>query len=152
MQVERSFVVPVAPEVVFDYLADFTATESWDPGTVSTVRTSGDGGLGTTYTNVSRFLGRKVTVRYTCITFDRPSHVVFRGRNGRATATDDLSFAPAETDDGVPGTRITYRATFDFGQPLNLLVPPLMRGRVEALADETVEALTTALLALPVTH
>ena len=51
MDVERSFVVDRPVEEVFDFLADFENTESWDPGTVETRRTSGDGGLGTRYRN-----------------------------------------------------------------------------------------------------
>ena len=50
-------------EAVFDYLSDFTHTNEWDPGTVSTIRTFGDGGLGTTYDNTSEFMGRKVGER-----------------------------------------------------------------------------------------
>ena len=38
---------------MFAYLSDFTTTNEWDPGTVSTERVSGDGGVGTTYHNTS---------------------------------------------------------------------------------------------------
>ncbi len=58
------------PERVFAYLADFTHTEEWDPGTVRTHRVSGDGGVGTTYANTSRFLGREtdLNLRWCCAT------------------------------------------------------------------------------------
>ena len=46
MHVERTFTVPQPPDAVFDYLGDFTHTNEWDPGTVETTRTSGDGGVG----------------------------------------------------------------------------------------------------------
>ena len=48
MHVERTFTVPRPIEAVFAYLADFAHTEQWDPGTVETRRTGGDGGVGTT--------------------------------------------------------------------------------------------------------
>ena len=48
-------------QVVFAYLSDFTTTTEWDPGTVRTTRESGDGGIGTRYRNVSRFLGRETS-------------------------------------------------------------------------------------------
>ena len=55
--VERTITVSQPIAKVWAYLSDFTTTEEWDPPTVSTVRRSGDGGVGTTYSNVSKFLG-----------------------------------------------------------------------------------------------
>ena len=69
--VERTFTVRRPVAEVFDYLGDFEHTEQWDPGTVTTRRTSGDGGLGTTYDNESEFLGRRVSLVYETITFRR---------------------------------------------------------------------------------
>ena len=59
MKLERTVETAAAPSVVFAYLADFTTTTEWDPGTVETMLVSGDGGVGTRYRNVSSFLGRK---------------------------------------------------------------------------------------------
>lgn len=143
MRIERTFTVPVPPERVFAYLADFTRTEQWDPGTVRTVRTGGDGGLGTTYANTSRFLGRTVHLTYETVVHEPASRVVFRGRNGGATATDDLTVGPAP---GGHGSRVHYRATFDFGRLGNAVFPLLVRRRVEALADETIGQLCRALV------
>ena len=146
MHVERTFTVPRPIELVFDYLGDFTHTAQWDPGTVETRRTSGDGGLGTTYANTSEFLGRKVELTYETITFDRPEKVQFRGTNKRATATDTMMFRPVA--DGT-ATEIHYRADFDFGRLLNLVAPPFARRKLDKLADETVEQLQRALSELP---
>ena len=44
---------------VFAYLLDFEHAEEWDSGTVSCERLTGDGGIGTRYRNVSKFLGRE---------------------------------------------------------------------------------------------
>ncbi len=107
MHVERTFTVAAAPDRVFDRLADFTSTEAWDPGTLETRRLAGDGGLGTTYSNVSRFMGRRVELIYETVTHEPPDEVRFRGVNGRTTATDWLRFSPV--DDGA-ATRIHYRA------------------------------------------
>jgi uncharacterized protein YndB with AHSA1/START domain len=103
MHVERTFEVPRPVDEVFAYLGDFTHTEAWDPGTVSTTRTSGDGGLGTTYANTSQFMGRTVDLSYETITFQPPTKVQFRGRNKQSTATDSMTFTP--TADGVPAAR-----------------------------------------------
>ena len=43
--VERTVTVTQPIEKVWAYLSDFRTTEEWDPPTVSTVRTSGDGGV-----------------------------------------------------------------------------------------------------------
>ena len=135
MHVERTFVVPRPVEEVFAFLGDFTSTETWDPGTRSTVRTSGDGGLGTTYRNVSEFMGRRVELLYTTITYQVPTRVQFRGVNGGATATDSMSFTALDDT----STSIHYRADFSFGPLVRLLAPLLVTRRLDALADETVE-------------
>ncbi|WP_193614614.1 SRPBCC family protein [Nocardioides lijunqiniae] len=140
MHVERTFTVPRPVEEVFDYLADFTHTEAWDPGTVSTTRTGGDGGVGTTYANTSRFVGRTVELTYETLTHDRPHRLVFRGRNASATATDTLTFATAGE-----GTTMHYRADFDFGRLGNLLFPLFVRGKIDRLADDTVAQMSRTL-------
>lgn len=143
MHVERTITVPRSTEAVFDYLADFTSTNEWDPGTVETTRTAGDGGVGTTYANTSEFMGRRTSLTYETLAHERPSRVQFRGRNSTATATDTMTFS--DTGDG---TRVHYRADFDFRFPVNLVAPLLIRGRLEKLADEVAENLEQQLLKL----
>ena len=53
MQIQRTVETTAAPDVVFAYLSDFTTTNEWNPGTISTTRVSGDGREGTVYDNVS---------------------------------------------------------------------------------------------------
>jgi hypothetical protein len=59
MQISRTVSTTASLEQAFAYLADFTTTNQWDPGTVRTTRLSGDGGVGTRYRNVSRFHGAR---------------------------------------------------------------------------------------------
>lgn len=141
MHVERTFSVGVPVGTVFDYLADFAHTEEWDPGTVSTTRTSGDGGVGTTYANRSEFMGREVDLTYETVVHEPPNRLQFRGRNKSATATDTLTFAA--TDDG--GTQVHYRADFEFGPLVRLIAPLVVRPKLDKLADETVAELTRTL-------
>jgi carbon monoxide dehydrogenase subunit G len=141
MHVERTLTVPRPVEAVFDYLTDFTHTNAWDPGTVETTRTSGDGGVGTTYANTSEFMGRRTSLVYEAITVERPTKLRFRGHNQAATATDTMTFTP----DGT-GTRIHYRADFDFGTLVNLVAPLVLRRKLERVADETMEQLEKTLL------
>lgn len=143
MHVERSFTVTRPIEEVFAYFGDFTHTEEWDPGTVSTTRTGGDGGLGTTYANTSQFMGRRVELTYETITYDLPVRVQFRGKNKAATATDSMTFSP--TAPAGSGTSIHYRADFDFGFLGNLVVPLVIRRKLDTVADETVAQMKRAL-------
>ena len=64
MDIVRTLVLPRPADEVFAYLQDFTNTEEWDPGTVRTTRESGDGGVGTRYHNVPKFLGRETELTY----------------------------------------------------------------------------------------
>jgi len=49
MKFERTVRVQKPLDEVFAYLSDFTTNAEWDPGTVSMVRTTGDGDVGTVY-------------------------------------------------------------------------------------------------------
>ena len=64
MRISRTVEVDTPLEKVFAYLSDFTTTTEWDPGSVRTVRVSGDGGVGTTYHNTSTFNGRETELVY----------------------------------------------------------------------------------------
>src|SRR6185437_15564916 len=98
MKLDRTVTVRQPVDRVFGYLADFTTTEQWDPGTVRTERLSGDGGVGTRYRNVSRFLGRRTELDYVVVDLLSPRLIRLRGRNATVTATDTMQLAAA--DDG----------------------------------------------------
>jgi carbon monoxide dehydrogenase subunit G len=144
MHVERTFTVSRPIEDVFDYLSDFENTNEWDPGTTSTRRTAGDGGLGTTYDNRSTFAGREVELSYETIGFDRPTFFSARGRNKSSTATDSLTF----TRDG-DRTQIHYRADFQFHGVVRYVAPLVVKPKLDALADETVQRLRDVLESRP---
>lgn len=143
MHVERTFTVPRPIEAVFDYLADFAHTTEWDPGTIDTVRTAGDGDLGTTYANTSTFMGRRVELVYETVVHTRPSELRFRGTSSTAVATDWMRFRAVSAD----ATEIHYRADFAFKGVVKLVAPFVVGPRLGPLADETVEQLTRVLLA-----
>jgi carbon monoxide dehydrogenase subunit G len=140
MHVERTFTVATPIETVFDYLADFTHTNEWDPGTIETRRESGDGGVGTTYHNVSEFAGRRTELTYESVVQERPTRLQFRGTNKTATATDTLTLSPAGD-----GTEIHYRADFEFTFPVSLVAPLVVKPKLGGIADETVAQLQRTL-------
>ena len=88
-------------------------------------------------------MGRRTELTYETVEHARPTRVVFQGRNDKATTYDRMTFT--ETSDG---TRVHYRAEFEFGFPANVVAPLVLRKKLEALADETVAQLERKLLEL----
>ena len=142
MKLQRSVETTASPSKVFTYLSDFTNTEEWDPGTVTTKRVSGDGGVGTTYANTSKFAGRETELTYVVKEHVPDSRFVLRGTNKTVTATDTMEITPAGT-----GSKVTYTADFEF-QGVAKLVVPFMGGAFKKLGDEAEEGLRTALAKL----
>ena len=91
MRLERTVYTPRTPTETFTYLADFTSTNEWDPGTVSTTRTSGDGGVGSTYRNISQFLGRKTELTYTTVILRPDEFIELMGENKTLVAHDQMT-------------------------------------------------------------
>jgi len=119
MQIVRTVNVARPVEEAFAYLLDFTNTEEWDPGTIRTIRESGDGGVGTRYHNVSRFLGRRTELTYVVEEVSAPTLIRLRGENSTVVAHDHLRLRPTQSG----GTEVTYRARFDFKGLARLAAP-----------------------------
>lgn len=141
--VSRTFTTSALPEAVFDYLADFTNAEEWDPGTVSCVRASGDGGVGTTYRNVSKFLGRESEITYTTDELQRPTRIHLIGRNEQFEGHDALGIR-AHAD----GSEVTYTAEFSFKGSARFAAPGVA-AYLPFLAKKTVDELKATLDRLP---
>jgi len=118
--IERTVTTRTPPDVALAYLADFTHTNDWDPGTVETRLAAGDGGVGTRYENTSRFLGRTVHLTYVVTTLDEHT-VRLRAANRTTRAEDTMTVRP--TPEG--GTRVDYRAEFWFHGPARFFAPLL---------------------------
>lgn len=124
---------------VAEYLSDFTTTNDWDPGTVRTVRVSGDGGVGTAYDNTSRFLGRETQLRYVVTELVPGRSVALRGENRTVVAHDTMTF----TGDDL-STEVGYVAEFEL-KGLARLLEPLMRLPLERLGDAAEAGMREAL-------
>lgn len=140
MEIVRTMQVRQPPEEVFAYLADFTNSTEWDPGTVRTTLSSGDGGVGTSYHNVSEFLGRRTELTYVIEELDPPRRVRLRGENKTVVADDTMTMTP--TDAG--GTELTYHAQFRF-KGWAALVAPLTAPAFRRLGDEAEQKLLEVL-------
>lgn len=135
--VRRTVTTSTPVDRVYPYLADFSNATEWDSGTVSCTRVSGDGGRGTVYRNVSRFLGREVTLDYTVERNEPPVYEI-TGRTGGTTSHDTITVT--ELGDG---TSVEYLAEFTFPGPgfLGFLMQPALN----RLADKTEKTLREAL-------
>ena len=128
---QRQVVVDAPADAVFAYLADFTTTTQWDPGTVSCELLEGDTGVGSTYRNVSKLLGRTSELTYTTVEREEGRRLHFRGHNEMFTGNDRLSLSPSGA-----GTEVTYDADFEFHGLARLAIPvvatyfPLLAAKV----------------------
>jgi len=144
MDIVRSVTVARPVDEVFAYLSDFTTTTEWDPGTVSTERVSGEGGLGTRYHNVSQFLGRKTELDYMVTEHVPGECFALRGENATVVAHDTMTFVRIHGAEGE-GTTVTYRAAFEF-KGVARLVAPLLAPALKKLGDEAESGMRDALL------
>ncbi len=133
--VSRTFTTTASPEVAFAYLADFTNAEEWDPGTWSCERISGDGGVGTTYRNISSFLGREVELTYTTAELAPPTRVHLRGTNEQFEGHDLFEIRASGK-----GSEVTYRADMSFSG-ITRLATPVVAAYLPLLASKTVDQL-----------
>ena len=135
----RTFTVKPTPEVVVDYLADFTHAEEWDPGTESCTRLdSGPIRVGSRFHNESEIAGVSTELVYELVTLDADK-VVLRGENDSATSTDTITVTPK---DG--GSEITYEAVID-AKGIGKLAEPLMKLVFERIGSETETKMTEVL-------
>lgn len=139
MDIVRSVTVAQPLDTVFAYLSDFTTTNEWDPGTVETVRVSGDGGVGTTYRNTTSFAGMKTQLTYVVEKLEPGKVIALHGENGTVVARDTMTFARTTT-----GTAVTYVAVFDF-KGLVKYVAPLMAPLFKKLGDDAANGMREAL-------
>ncbi|MEW1951863.1 SRPBCC family protein [Terrabacter sp. NPDC080008] len=147
MEIERTVTVDQPVDRVFAYLSDFTTTTEWDPGTVRTDRVSGEGGVGTHYRNVSKFLGRETELDYLVVEHEPDHRFALRGENATVVAHDTMTIVPAATRSGTTageGTTVTYRAEFEF-KGLARYVAPLLSPALKKLGDDAERGLREAL-------
>jgi len=153
MEIERTVTVDQPVDRVFAYLSDFTTTTEWDPGTVRTERLTGDGGVGTRYRNVSRFLGRETELEYVVVDHVPGERLALRGENATVVAHDTMTFVRTVPVSGTgsgaaagsaESTTVTYRADFAF-KGVAKLVAPLLAPAFKKLGDDAERGMREAL-------
>ncbi|MDX1689548.1 MAG: SRPBCC family protein [Acidimicrobiia bacterium] len=139
IRLEETVITPKPRAEVFAYVADFSTTAEWDPGIVSAERTSGDGGVGTTYRLEATFMGRTVPVTYEVLEYVEDERFVVEGSNPSFTGLDTITF---HDRDGA--TEVVYVAEFEM-KGLLRLVEPLLRGTFRKLGRKAVDGLDRVL-------
>ena len=140
--VTRVFTVDKPADVVVGYLADFGNAVDWDPGTQSCERQdSGPVQVGSTWRNVSKFLGRQTVLVYRLEAL-QPRHITLVGSNKTATSTDDITVRDAHPS----GSEITYRARIEL-RGLARLGEPIVNAAMRRVADATVAQIQRAIAA-----
>ncbi|MGB3698448.1 MAG: SRPBCC family protein [Gordonia sp. (in: high G+C Gram-positive bacteria)] len=141
-------VTTTAPaHAVFDYLADFTNAQFWDPNAVRVIRCGGDGGIGTEYRVTSRFAGRTTELGYRLTDLEPPLLIRLRGEKNSVTAVDTIVIEQTEAagpETGPPETSVTYAVAFDFHGVLGIL-EPLLRSAVRRLLVQGADGLRAEL-------
>lgn len=144
MRLFRTMVVAKPLDTVFDFLSDFTTTVQWDPGTVTTVRLHGNGGIGTTYLNTTKFLGKETQLTYVVEELADRKLIRLRGENETVTSVDTMRFRRVGS-----GTEVSYRAEFEF-KGLSRLIAPLFKPALERLGNQAQAGMRKALNRLEV--
>lgn len=139
MKLQRTITVRTPLAKVFPYLADFTTTNEWDPGTVRTVRQSGDGGVGTSYHNTTKFGGRETELVYVVKELTPNRRIVLRGENKTLVAHDTMEF-----EGSADGTTVTYTGDFAF-KGLTRLAAPFLAPALNKLFDDAQRQMREAL-------
>ena len=138
--VNKTVVLPRKPEEVFDYLADFSTTEEWDPGIISATRVGSDPiGVGSKFDLISEFMGRQIAVPYEITEYDRPNRFVIVGENQRFKGIDTITVS-AEGD----GARVDYTADFRM-KGIAKLFEPFLGGVFEKLSNKAMDGLAATL-------
>lgn len=139
----RTVHTTTSPQAAYALLSDFSTAVRWDSGTVSCTLTSGDGGVGSVWHNVSEFAGRTIDLDYTKLADDGSSVLVYEGANDTTTSHDTITITPEDQ-----GCSVEYHAEFSFRGAAKLM-QPVLTPLLDKLGDATAETLQQALDALP---
>ena len=124
----------------FAFIADFSNSMRWDPGTVTSVAIDvGPAALGSRYQLGVRLGGRVAPMEYRITAFEAPTRVELTGSGSNVTAVDDIRFSRSGT-----GTHIDYTADIRLGGAMRLVQPFLGRAFAR-LADDAIAGMQRAL-------
>jgi len=136
----RTVDLPV--DQVFDYVADFSTTEDWDPG-VERARALDPIGPGARFEVDAAFLGRTLPMSYRIVTYEPPHRLVLEGRGATSRARDVIVFRTSPA-----GTTVDWRLELRL-RGVARWFETWMLGAVEQLGRAALDGLARRLRQLP---
>lgn len=130
-------------ERVFEYLADFSTSQEWDPGVVEASRlTGGPVGVGSRFHVVARFAGRNVELEYEITAHEPGARVVLEAENFAVRSVDEIRVREHEG-----ATAVTYDAQL---RPKGVfrLFDPIFQLVFDRVGDEAAAGLRSELSGL----
>lgn len=125
---------------VFEYTADFSNIDQWDPGVVASEKvTPGQVGVGTEFDLDVKFGNATLPMRYRITDYQPDERVVLVGEGRLLTAVDEISF---ETQDDL--TRIDYTADLEFRGYMRFLAP-FLGGSLKKVGERALDGLENVL-------
>lgn len=126
---------------VFEYTADFSNSEEWDPGVDSSKATEpGPVQVGSQYSLEGTFGPSTIPMMYEVTEYDPPRRVVLQGRGERFDALDTIEFKSA----GDGATDVSYTAEITLFGALRFL-GPIMNGPLNRMGKKALDGLVSAL-------
>ena len=140
-RVEREIETACSQQRAFEFVADFSTTQEWDPGVPKARRLdNGPIGIGSRFELVSRFGSKEQTIVYEITAFDPPNSVTLVGDGTTFRGTDVISLTPRDAG----GTHIRYTA--DLGlKGLAAVALPFIGSKLDEMSDRAVEGMKAAL-------
>ncbi len=119
INVEESIIINRSIEEVFAYVADPTNALQWQDGLLEVRRTTdGPLGIGTKYTVVRKFLGRRVETTAEYIKYEPSKQIAFNGESGPSRF--EVSYLTESTPEG---TKLTHQMQMEQGGLFGLAEP-----------------------------
>lgn len=137
--ISRTFTVTARPDVVIDYLKDFSHAENWDPGTQKCTRLdNGPVQVGSRWHNESKIAGVRTELTYE-LTELTDRRIVLVGKNDTATSTDTITVIAHGS-----GSQVTYEAVIEMTGAAKLATP-VVKVVFEKIGSDTEETMTNVL-------
>jgi uncharacterized membrane protein len=123
INVEHSIIIHRPIEEVFAFVSDQTKAPQWQRGLLEVRRTTNNpSGVGTKYTAVRKFLGRKIELSNEYIKYEPNKQITFIGGSGPARF--EASYL---TESTTEGTKLTCQMQMEQGGLFSLAEPMIAR-------------------------
>ncbi|HEX9987167.1 MAG TPA: SRPBCC family protein [Chloroflexia bacterium] len=135
-----SAVIHQPPEVVFAFLSDMTNNPKWEPGILEMHKVSpGPISVGTQFSEVRKFMGRRMKTLYEVTAYDPPHQFAVRSAAGPMQLEASYTCATAPE-----GTKVTDSVAFELRGIMSVL-RPLFGKMVQSQMQSTLSRLRQVL-------